>query len=323
MAADSRQVVVSAYGGPEMLELVESPVGSPGAGEVVVEVETAGVNFIDVYQRSGVYRPPLPFVPGMEGAGVVHAVGSGVDRFQVGDRVAWPYVSGSYTGHATLPAASVVSVPADVSLSDAGGLILQATTVQCLVSTVYEVSADDVVVVHAAAGGVGLVLVQVCKARGAVVVGTASTDPKRSVARRAGADVVVEYDGVEDAVRQVSDGRGASVVYDGVGRDTFDRSLASLRTRGCLVLYGLASGPVPPLDLQRLGTGGSLTVTRPRLPDFVGETELGARADEVFGWLRSGLIGLHPRTVYPLDRVADAHRDLEARRITGKAVLAL
>ena len=321
-----RVIEVESRGGPEVLSLAERPAPHPGPGQIVAEVAAAGVNYMDIYQREGVggYRPPLPFVTGGEGAGTVIAVGEGVLSPAVGDRVAW-VGPGSYAEQVVLPADRVVPVPAGVSTEVAAAAILQGMTAHYLVSSTYPVRPGDVTVVHAAAGGVGLLLTQMVKRRGGIVVATASGGPdgeKHRLAREAGADHVTGYDQFRAVVGEVTGGVGAHVVYDGVGQATFDDSLAALRPRGMLVVYGAASGQVPPFDIQRLNSGGSLFATRPTLVHYIAEVaELRWRAREVFGWIASGELDVRIGGRYPLADAARAQQDLAARRTTGKLLL--
>jgi len=321
-----RVIEVESRGGPEVLSLAERPAPQPGPGQIVAEVDAAGVNYMDIYQREGVggYRPPLPFVTGGEGAGTVVAVGEGVTEPAVGDRVAW-VGPGSYAERVVLPADRVVPVPAGVSTEVAAAAILQGMTAHYLVSSTYPVQRGDVTVVHAAAGGVGLLLTQMVKRRGGIVVATASGGPdgdKHRLAREAGADHVAGYDQFRAVVGEVTGGVGAHVVYDGVGQATFDDSLAALRPRGMLVVYGAASGQVPPFDIQRLNSGGSLFATRPTLAHYIAEVaELRWRAREVFGWIASGELDVRIGGRYPLADAARAQQDLAARRTTGKLLL--
>src|SRR6516164_3226512 len=261
-----RVIQVDGQGGPEVLSLAERPAPQPGPGQIVAEVAAAGVNYMDIYQREGIggYGRPLPFVTGGEGAGTVIAVGEGVTSPAVGDRVAW-VAPGSYAEQVVLPADRVVPVPPAISTELAAAAILQGMTAHYLVTSTYPVRAGDVTVIHAAAGGVGLLLTQMVKRRGGIVVATTSDGRKAEIALGAGADHVVGYDRFRDIVDEATDGAGAHVVYDGVGKDTFDDSLASLRPRGMMVLYGAASGQVPPVDPDRLRAGGSLFLTRPTM----------------------------------------------------------
>ena len=319
-----RVVVGERLGGPEVLPIAAREAPRPEPGQVVVEVAAAGVNYMDIYQREGVgnYRTEPPFVPGAEGAGAVVAVGQGVSTLAVGDRVAWAGSGGSYAEQVALPASRVVPVPGDLSLPVAAAAILQGMTAHYLVTSTYPVRQGDVAVVHAAAGGVGLLLTQMVKRRGGIVVGTTSGGDKAGLALGTGADHVAGYDRFRDIVDQVTDGAGAHVVYDGVGKDTFDDSLAALRPRGMMVLYGAASGQVPPFDPQRLNTGGSLFLTRPSLAHYVaGTEELRWRGGEVFGWIAKGELDVRIGGTYPLADAARAQEDLAARRTTGKLLL--
>ena len=321
-----RAVIVEAHGGPEVLRLAEHDSPLPGPGQLLVDAATAGVNFMDIYQREG--RPPyggdVPFVLGSEGSGTVAAVGSGVQGVRQGDRVAWTGISGSYAEQVVVPADRAVPVPDGVDLETAGAVMLQGMTAHYLVTSTYPVADGDPVVVHAAAGGVGLLLTQMVKMRGGVVVATTSTLQKAELARAAGADHVAGYDDFGAVVREATSDKGAAVVYDGVGQATFDASLAALRRRGYMVLYGGASGPVPPLDPQRLNTGGSLFLTRPTLGDYIAtREELLSRAGDLFGWITEGKLDVRIGGRYPLAEAARAHEDLTARRTTGKLILQL
>jgi NADPH:quinone reductase len=319
-----RVVVAERQGGPEVLSVTEHPTPEPGPGEVLVEVAAAGVNFMDIYQREGIgnYRREPPFVLGAEGAGTVTAVGDGVTGLRVGDQVAWASAPGSYAEQVVLPASRAVPVPAGVSLPLAAAVILQGLTAHYLASSTYPVRAGDVAVVHAAAGGVGLLLTQLVKRRGGIVVATTSGGPKEALARAAGADYITGYGDFRAAVDQATGGAGAHVVYDGVGRDTFDHSLAALRPRGMMVLYGASSGQVPPFDLQRLNSGGSLFATRPTLAHYVASVEeLRWRAGELFDLVASGELDVRIGGTYPLADAARAQDDLAARRTTGKLLL--
>lgn len=319
-----RAVVVSAPGGPEVLQVVEREAPTPGPGEVLVDVAAAGVNFMDIYGREG--RPPYgretPFVLGAEGAGTVRALGGEVAGIGVGDVVAWTGVPGSYAEQVVLPADRAVPVPAGVEAATAAAVMLQGCTAHYLASSTWSVSPGDVAVVHAAAGGVGLLLTQIVRLRGGTVVATTSGGAKADLAREAGAQHVAGYADFPAVVRDVTGGAGADVVYDGVGRATFDDGLTVLRRRGLMVLYGAASGPVEPLDLARLMTGGSLFVTRPTLGDHVvTRDELVARTDELFGWIAEGTLSVRVGGTYPLADAAAAHADLAGRRTTGKLLL--
>lgn len=315
-----RAIVVTEHGGPEVLNLADVEDPQPGPGEVVIELAAAGVNFRDTYEREGIYPKKLPSVLGAEGAGRVTAVGEGVTDVQVGDIVASAELRGAYAERAVAPADRTVPVPDGVSPELAAAVLLQGLTAHYLVHSTYEIKPGDTAVVHAAAGGVGLLLTQMIKLRGGRVIGTVSTDEKEKLARDAGADEVLRYDGFAEEVRSRTG--GVPVVYDGVGKTTFDDSLASLRPRGLLALYGAASGPVPPVDPQRLNASGSLYLTRPTLAHYVAtREELLERAEDLFGWIASGELSVHIGGRYPLADAGRAHEDLEARRTTGKLLL--
>ncbi|HET7856322.1 MAG TPA: quinone oxidoreductase, partial [Gaiellaceae bacterium] len=277
-----RAVVVTSSGGPEMLELRDEPAPEAGPGQVLVDVEAAGVNFRDIYEREGAYDREPPFVAGVEGAGTVTAVGEGVTELSVGDRVAWTAGPGSYAEQVAVDAERSVPVPAGVAGDVAAAGLLQGITAQYLATSTYRVQPGDAVLVHAAAGGVGLLLTQVVKMRGGRVLATTSSEEKAQLARDAGADEVIGYDGFAERVRELTGGEGVAVVFDGVGQATFDESLASLRTRGSMVLYGSSSGRVPPFDPMRLENSGSLFLTRPTLRHYTASREeLLARATKV------------------------------------------
>ncbi|GAT70907.1 quinone oxidoreductase [Planomonospora sp. ID91781] len=316
-----RAIVVSATGGPEVLSYEDYPDPALNPGEVLVDVAASGVNFIDVYHRMGRYPLSLPFVPGNEGAGTVAAVGEDVEGVSVGDTVAWASVMGSYAEKAVVPVSHLLLVPEGVAPELAAAVTLQGLTAHYLTHSVHEVKPGDDVLVHAAAGGMGLLLTQIAKLRGARVIGTVSTEEKEELARQAGADEVLRYKGFADAVRDLT-GSGVHVVYDGVGATTFAESLAALRPRGMMALYGQASGPVPPIDPQLLAKEGSLFLTRPSLGAYIAtKDELAWRASDLYGWLASGRLRVHVSRRYPLAEAAQAHEDLEARRTTGKLLL--
>ncbi len=322
-----RAVIAEAHGGPEVIRLAEHDPPEPGPGQLLVDVATAGVNYMDIYQREGrpPYRGDVPFVLGSEGAGTVTAVGPGTEgaaQVKPGDRVAWTGIPGCYAEQVLVPADRAVPVPDGIDLETAGAVMLQGMTAHYLVTDTYPVAEGDPVVVHAAAGGVGLLLTQMVKMRGGVVIGTTSTLQKAELARSAGADHVAGYDDFGVVVGEVTGGEGAAVVYDGVGQATFDDGLAALRRRGYMVLYGAASGPVPPLDPQRLNTGGSLFLTRPTLVHYIAtREELFSRAEDLFRWIAEGRLDVRIGGRYPLDQAARAHEDLAARRTTGKLIL--
>jgi NADPH2:quinone reductase len=318
-----RAVVVAAQGGPEVLELVQQPEPVPGSGEVRVDVRAAGVNFLDIQQRSGAYRMPTPFPAGNEGAGIVSAVGPDVDGVAVGDRVAWAMINGGYAEQVLLPADRLVPVPDGVDDETAAAVLLQGLTAHYLTRTTYPVQAGDDVLLHAAAGGTGLLLTQLVTAAGGRLIGTASTSEKADLARAAGADVVLQAGSADlvDQVRTLTGGIGVAAAYDGVGRTTFDVSRKCLRRRGVLVLFGVASGPVPPFDPQILGRN-SLYLTRPGLIDHIATREdLLERAAEVFGAVAGGTLRVRIGGRYPLADSARAHEDLAGRRTTGKLLV--
>ncbi len=317
-------IVVGETGGPEVLRLEERELAGPGSSQLRIRTRACGVNYIDVYFRTGLYPRPLPFVAGLEGAGLVEAVGPDVRGFSEGDRVAWSSVPGSYASGVLAPAAGVVRVPGSVDDAVAAAAMLQGMTAHYLVHGVRDTRPGDVALVHAAAGGAGLLLVQLLKAAGATVFGTCSTVEKEALARSAGADHVIRYSEREFApeVRERTRGRGVDVVYDSVGRSTFEGSLACLRPRGLLVLFGQSSGPVPPFDLGRLNAMGSLFVTRPSLAHYTQDrAELELRAGAVLDAIAAGRLHVRIGAEYPLAQAADAHRALEGRATTGKVLL--
>ncbi|TCP46221.1 NADPH2:quinone reductase [Tamaricihabitans halophyticus] len=315
-------IQVRSTGGPEVLEFGEAESASAGPHELAVEVAAAGVNFIDTYQRGGVYPMNLPFVPGMEGAGRVIEVGSEVADFLPGDRVCWSQTKGSYAERAVIPASDAVRVPEDVHDEVAAAIPLQGMTAHYLVASSYPVQQGDTVLVHAAAGGVGLLLTQLAKARGARVLGTVSTPDKERLAKEAGADEVYGYSDFAERVRETTNGEGVAAVYDGVGRTTFDDSLSCVRRRGSLVLFGGSSGQVPPVDPQRLNSQGSIFLTRPTLRDYMAtRDELEWRIGELFDAIAAGALQVRIGGRYPLDQARQAHEDLEGRKTTGKLLL--
>jgi NADPH2:quinone reductase len=317
-----RAIVVTANGGPDVLDLQDVPEPEPGPGEVLVDVEAIGVNYRDVYEREGLgsYTAPTPLVAGVELAGEVAAVGDGVHGVRVGDRVATVAARGAYAERALVDAAKTVPVPAELSAEQAAAVLLQGMTAQYLATATYAIQPGDWAVVHAAAGGVGLLLTQIVKARGGNVLATTSTDEKAELARGAGADEVVRYDEFAARAKELS-GDGAAVVYDGVGISTFLHGFDALRPRGLLVLYGAAAGAPEPLDLALLGRG-SFAVTRPTLGHYTRTPEeLRSRAEAVFAWVASGVLDVRVGAVYPLDEARRAHEELEGRRSTGKLLL--
>jgi len=316
-------IVVAQAGGPEVLEIGEVSLAAPGPGQVLLDISAAGVNFIDIYRRSGVYPMQFPHTPGSEGSGTVIAVGDEVSDVAVGDRVAWWDIPGSYAGAALGPADRLIPVPEAVPLEQAAALALQGLTAHYLATDSYRISAGDVVLIHAGAGGAGLLLTQIAKIKGATVITTVSTDAKAELSTAAGADhVLVGYDGFQERALELTGGAGVHAVYDGVGKDTFDASLQSLARRGTLVLFGGSSGQVPPFDPQRLNSGGSLTLTRPTLVNFVAtRAELLTRSADVFGWVADGRLRVRIGGRYPLADAATAQADLAGRRTTGKLLL--
>jgi NADPH2:quinone reductase len=319
-----RAIVVTEKGGPEVLELRDEPDPEPGPGQLLVDVEAIGVNFRDIYERegAGAYAGDPPFVAGAEGAGTVAAVGDGVHDFSVGDRVAWAAAPGSYAERVVVDDGAAVPVPDGVGTEIAAAAILQGMTAHYLAIDTYAVQPHDPVLVHAAAGGVGLLLTQIVKLRGGRVIATTGSDEKAALARGAGADHVLGYDGFADKARELAGGAGVAVVYDGVGKATFDDSVKALRPRGCMVLYGAASGQPDPVDVQRLHGGGSLYLTRPGLPHYIATThELRFRAAEVFGWIADRRLDVRIGARHPLEDARQAQEDLAARKTTGKVLL--
>lgn len=319
-----KAIRVHQNGGPEVLSYEDVPLPEPGPGEVRVKIEAAGLNFVDVYKRKGLYKGSLPMTPGEEAAGVVDSVGPDVTDIQVGQRVAYAQSMGSYAEYAVVPAQTLVPVPDNVELRDAAAVILQGMTAHYLCYSTYPLRAGDTALVHAAAGGVGLLLVQIAKGLGARVIGTVSTEEKAQLAREAGADEVILYTQVdfETETRRLTDGHGVEVVYDSVGKDTFDRSLNCLRPRGFMVLYGQSSGPVPPFDPQILNARGSLYLTRPSMGHYLASrTELLQRAGDLFQSMLDGNLQVRVDTAFPLAEAAEAHRYIEGRRTKGKVLL--
>lgn len=315
-------IVVSSTGGPEQLEWVERPTLEPGPGQILVRTHAAGLNFIDTYQRSGVYERQLPYVPGSEGSGVVEAVGDGVEALAVGDRVATVDGRGTYSELFVVDADLAVRVPDGIDMDVASALPLQGLTAHALATSAATPGEGDTAVVHAGAGGVGLLLTQLLTARGVQVFTTTSTEEKAQLSRAAGAADVFGYDDFRERVREATGGDGADVVYDGVGKRTFDDSLATLRIRGRLVLFGGASGQVPPFDLQRLNAAGSVSVTRPAVWHFLLTPEERAwRWGELFDAVQQGSLDVRIGERFPLHRAPDAHAALEGRRTTGKVIL--
>jgi NADPH:quinone reductase len=315
-------IIARQSGGPEVLESAEVERPTPGPGQLLVKVAATGVNFIETYQRGGMYKVAYPFTPGSEAAGTVEEVGEGVEGFTVGSRVATAEGQECYAEYTVLDAAKALPVPDGVDLHTAAALPLQGMTAHYLINSSFNVQPGHTVLVHAGAGGVGLLITQLLKTRGARVITTVSTDEKEQLARAAGADEVLRYEGFAEAVRHITNGVGVDVVYDGVGKDTFDGSLASLRARGFLVLFGAASGAVPPVDPQRLNAGGSLSLTRPKLADFLANPQERLwRSSEIFAAAANGSLNVRIGASYPLGEARRAHEDLEGRRTTGKVLL--
>ncbi len=321
-----KAVVVERFGGPEVLELREGELPAAGPGQVLVRQKAVGVNFIDVYRRTGLYRVDLPMVPGMEGAGVVEAAGPGVRGVKPGDRVAYANVPGTYAEAVSVPADRAVRLPPRVTFEQGAAAMLQGMTAHYLAVDTFPIGRGDTVLVHAAAGGVGLLLVQVARMRGARVIATVSTPAKAELARAAGADHVILYGEADFAaeVKRITDGRGVQAVYDSVGRTTFLKSLDCLAPRGMMVSFGQSSGPVEPIAPALLSAKGSLFLTRPTLGHYVAEAaSLQRRAGEVLRWVAGGRLSIRIGATLPLARAAEAHRLLESRATTGKVLLSL
>ncbi|OGO43795.1 MAG: NADPH:quinone reductase [Chloroflexi bacterium RBG_16_57_9] len=315
---------VHTFGGPDALSYDDIPLPKPGSGEARVKIEAAGVNFIDVYHRTGIYPRSLPLILGEEAAGVVDAVGTGVTEVKSGDRVAYAMQPGSYAEYAIVPAWKLVSFPDNVDTRQAAAVMLQGMTAHYLTHHTYPLQPGDTALVHAAAGGTGLLLVQIAKRRGARVIGTVSTEEKARLAQEAGADAVIIYTQTdfEPETRRLTEGQGVSVVYDSVGKTTFEKGLNCLKRRGTMVLYGQSSGPVSSFDPQVLNTKGSLFLTRPRLADHVTHrSELMQRAGDLFKWIASGELKVRIDKTFPLAAASEAHRYLEGRNTKGKLLL--
>ncbi len=308
-----KAIRIHKYGGPEVLSIEDIPVPAPKSGAARVKIEAIGLNYIDIYQRTGLYQLPLPFTLGREAAGIVDAVGPGATEVKVGDRVAYAMEPGAYAEYAIVPAWQLVPVPANLDSRSAAATMLQGMTAHYLAHSTYPLKQGETALVHAAAGGVGLLLIQIAKMIGARVIGTVSTAAKAQLAKEAGADEVILYSQSDflAEVKKLTDGKGVHVVYDSVGTTTFDRSLNCLRPRGCLALFGQSSGPVPRFDLSKLATMGSLFVTRPTLLHYMGDrSELLGRANELFDWIGSGQLKLRIDKSFALADAAEAHRQL-------------
>ena len=319
-----KAIRVHQHGGPDVMKLEELPTPEPGPGQARVKIEAAGVNFIDIYQRSGLYKGALPLAMGLEGAGTVEAVGLNVTEVKVGDRVAWTGVSGSYATHNLIPADRLVVLPSKLGFQEGAAAMLQGMTAHYLTHATYPLKPGDSCLVHAAAGGVGHLLCQMAKMRGARVIGTVSTEAKAKVAREAGADEVILYtqQDFEAEVKRLTGGKGVNVVYDSVGNDTFEKSLNCGALRGYMVMYGQSSGPVPPFDIQVLSAKGSLFLTRPNLFHYIAaREELLQRAGDVLGWIEARKLRLRIERTYPLAEAPEAHMALAGRQTTGKLLL--
>ncbi len=320
-----KAIRIHSVGGPEVMKLEEVPDPQPGEGQAVVRVEAAGVNYVDVYFRTGLYKmPALPFIPGQEAAGTVAAVGPGVTEVAVGDRVAYTGIQGTYAELAVAPAARLVKIPEGITTHQAAAAMLQGITAHYLATSTYPLKPGDVCIVHAAAGGVGQLLCQIAKLRGARVFGTVSTEEKARIAREAGADEVILYSQQDFSAeaRRLNGGKGVQVIYDGVGRATFEKGLDTLAPRGLMALFGQASGPVPPFDPSILNQKGSLYLTRPSMGHYIASRdELMWRSGEVLGWIAEGKLRLSIDRELPLAQAAEAHRALEGRETTGKVLL--
>jgi NADPH2:quinone reductase len=307
-----------------VLRYEDAPQPTPKAGEALIKVEAAGLNYIDVYFRTGLYKADLPIIPGMEAGGTVSAVGSGVTEVKAGDRVAYTGVPGAYAEYAMVPAARLVGLPSGVTPKQGAAAMLQGMTAHYLASSTYPLKPGDTCLVHAAAGGVGLLLCQIAKMRGARVIGTVSTEDKAKLAREAGADEIILYtqQDFEAEVKRITGGKGLQVVYDAVGKTTFDKGFNCLVPRGMMVLYGQSSGPIGPFDPQVLNAKGSLFLTRPSLGHYTGtREELLQRAGDILGWIRDGKLRLRVDFEFPLKDAGEAHRALEGRKTTGKVLL--
>jgi NADPH:quinone reductase len=321
-----KAVYIEQTGGPEVLQFGEQPKPEAGAGQALVKTVASGVNFIDTYHRTGLYKLPMPAILGSEGAGTVEAVGEGVTTVKAGDRVAWAMTRGSYAEYAAVPEAQLIKIPESVSFNDAGAAMLQGMTAHYLTQTTFPLKTGHVALVHAAAGGTGRLIVQMAKMAGARVIATAGSAEKAKIAHEAGADETILYreqDFAEES-RRMTDGKGVDVVYDSVGKDTWDKSIDSLKPRGLMVSFGNASGPVPAVLPLLLSQKGSLFLTRPSLGNYIAtRAELEKRAGDIFHWIADKKLVLRIERVYPLADAAQAHRDLEGRTTTGKLVLAV
>ena len=319
-----KAIRISQYGGAEVLSFEDIDVADPGEGQVRITIEAAGVNFIDTYHRTGLYPLDLPLTLGLEGAGTVNAVGAGVSALAEGDRVAWKSVAGSYAEQVVADAAEVVKIPSDVATKTAAAVMLQGLTAHYLVNSTYPIREGDTCLIHAAAGGVGLLLVQMAKMRGARVIGTTSTEEKAALARGAGADDIILYTerDFEAEVLNLTDSKGVEVVYDSVAKATWEKSINCLKPRGYMVFFGNASGPVPPIDPLLLSQQGSIYLTRPTLNSYTQtREEYLQRTREVMSWIQDGELDVRIGEEHPLENTAEAHHRLEGRQTTGKVLL--
>ena len=319
-----RAIQITQTGGPEVLTMAELPVPVPGPGQVLIKVAAIGVNFIEIYFREGRYKAPLPLVPGSEASGVVEQLGPGVEGFTVGDQVATTGALGSYAEYALVPSALLVKVPAALDLNKAAAVILQGMTAHYLAFSAWCLEPGETALIHAGAGGTGLLLTQIARARGARIITTVSTEEKAQLSRDAGADEVILYteSDFEAETKKLTGGKGVDVVYDSVGKTTFEKSLNCLRPRGAVVLFGGSSGAVPPFDLIQLSTRGSLFVTRPTLKDYIAtREELDQRAGDIFGWVAEGKLKVRCEHKYSLTEAAEAQIDIAGRKTTGKLLL--
>ena len=319
-----KAIRVQSPGGQDVLKYEEVSDLKPGPGQVLIKLHAIGVNFIDVYHRTGLYKLPLPFTPGMEGSGVVESVGTDVTEVQLGDRVAYAMTVGAYAELAVVPSRQLVKIPATMDFSSAAAVMLQGMTAHYLTHSTYAIQPGDTILVHAAAGGAGLLIAQMAKRCGARVIGTVSTEEKARLARSAGVDEVILYTQAdfEAEVKRLTEGKGLPVVYDSVGKTTYEKSLNCLRPRGMMVLFGQSSGAVPPIDPGILAAKGSLYLTRPSLGHYSAtREELVSRADDVIGWVSKGELKLRIEKTFALSDAAEAHRELESRRTTGKLLI--
>ena len=324
LTGEMKAIQIHQTGGPEVLQVADLPIPTPGPGQVLLRIETIGINFIDIYFRKGQYKAALPLIPGSEAAGTIEELGPGVTGFEAGESVASTSVLGSYAEYALVNAAQLVKVPAGVTPEQAAAVMLQGMTAHYLAYSTFPLKKGDTALVHAGAGGVGLLLTQIATHIGARVITTVSTPEKAELSREAGASEVILYNDqdFEAEVKRLTDGRGVDVVYDSVGKTTFDKSLNCLRPRGLLALFGGSSGPVPPFDLVQLAGKGSLFVTRPTLWHYIStRAELEWRAGDVLGWVANGDLKVRAEHIYALDDAAQAHTDLESRKTTGKLLL--